>query len=52
MPDIYDQMKNGDEQRAHNKRRLAELMENAAERAERIAMVVALAEEPLTDHVL
>ena len=37
--DIYDQMPDGDAQRANNKRRLAELERDGAERRRRIAAV-------------
>lgn len=44
VTDIYDQMPDGDAQRAHNKRRLAELERDGAERRRRIAALVEAAE--------
>lgn len=52
MEDIYSRMENGDEQRAYNKRRLAELLQTSDERQARIAAVVALSEPALTEHAL
>jgi hypothetical protein len=40
VTDIYDQMPDGDAQRANNKRRLAELERDGAERRRRIAAVL------------
>ncbi|HEX4009902.1 MAG TPA: hypothetical protein VHX62_07830 [Solirubrobacteraceae bacterium] len=42
--DIYDDMPDGEAQRAHNKRRLAELERDGAARRARIAQVLALAD--------
>ncbi|MGO9821041.1 MAG: hypothetical protein ACLPTJ_10385 [Solirubrobacteraceae bacterium] len=44
ITDIYDQMPDGDSQRANNKRRLAELERDGAERRRRIASVLEVAE--------
>jgi hypothetical protein len=44
VTDIYDQMPDGDAQRANNKRRLAELERDGAERRRRIAAVLEAAQ--------
>jgi hypothetical protein len=44
VTDIYDQMPDGDAQRANNKRRLAELERDGLERRRRIAAVAEAAE--------
>jgi hypothetical protein len=55
--DIYDDMPDGDAQRRHNQKRLAELEQESAARRARIASVLAPAEldrlifAPLSAHV-
>lgn len=50
--DIYDEMEDGEVQRAHNKRRLAELQASSADRQARITQVILLAQVPLTPRFL